>query len=351
MYYNFILLVILFTALHCLILELKDIKNVAYINMAGFVLVTTLLLYIGLRPIHGVFVDMTTYAYSFSRFKDGNPLNVTEDKGFYAFMDFCAQNLNIEIFFFLCACIYIIPLVVFSVRIFGELWFYAFAMLVAAFTFWAYGTNGIRNGMATSIFLMGISFYDKKLIMAAIMFLALSFHKTTTLPLAALLLTMVYANPKHYIFGWFGSIVLSLAFGGFWENFFAGLGFADDRTSYLTDKADPSEFSSTGFRWDFLLYSFTGVLAGWYFIFKTRFQDKFYDRLYCMYLVANSFWILVIRANFSNRFSYLSWFMLGPVIIYPLLKADLVKNQSRWVGGILFSFYFFSYFFHFILGR
>src|SRR5690606_39264861 len=86
----------------------------------------------------------------------------------------------------------------------------------------------------------------------------------------------------------------------------------------------------TGFRWDFLLYSGLGTFAGWYFIVKRKYEDQFYQWLFHAFLFANAVWILVIRANFSNRFAYLSWFMLGIVIIYPMLKMKFFHDQNRW---------------------
>lgn len=350
-YYNFILFVVLFTVLHCQQLELDDPRNIVYLRVGGVLLFALLLCYIGLRPLNGIFVDMTTYAYTFNRFKEGKPTTVNEDKGFFVFLEFCARNFDVVVFFFLCAVIYIASVAVASVRLFGKYWFYAFLMIVSTFTFWAYGTNGIRNGMATSIFLLALSFHQNKVAMIAIMLLSLSFHKTLTLPIAAFALTYLNSNPRYYLAFWFLSIGMSVALGGFWENFFAGLGFGDDRTSYLTSQANAAEFSRTGFRWDFLLYSATAVFSGWYFIFKKNFEDKFFNQLFCTYLLANAFWVLVIRANFSNRFAYLSWFMLGLVIIYPLLKDRLVVRQNHVIGSILLSFFLFTYVFNFILAK
>jgi len=92
-----------------------------------------------------------------------------------------------------------------------------------------------------------------------------------------------------------------------------------------------------------LFYSAFGVFAGWYFIYKKRFEDPFYNQLLNTYLICNGFWILVIRANYSNRFAYLSWFMMGLVIIYPVLKKQLFKNQHWVIGKIIFAYFLFTY--------
>ena len=156
-----------------------------------------------------------------------------------------------------------------------------------------------------------------------------------TLPIAAYLLTLVYTNTKTYLKIWLLSIPVSLVLGGFWEGLFKSFGFFEDErlNTYLTDTDAEvmSQFSNTGFRWDFLLYSLTGIYAGWYFIVKKGYEDKIYSQIFNTYVLANAFWILVIRASFSNRFAYLSWFLLGIVTIYPLLKLkffqDLLTRQ------------------------
>ena len=74
------------------------------------------------------------------------------------------------------------------------------------------------------------------------------------------------------------------------------------------------------------------------------------EKIYSIYLFANALWILVIQANFSNRFAYLSWFMLGLVIVYPFLKQLFFKNQSAILGNILLLYFVFTYLFDFVLG-
>jgi hypothetical protein len=153
---------------------------------------------------------------------------------------------------------------------------------------------------------------------------------------------------------WLIAIPLSLALGSFWENFFLNLGILEeDRLiGYLSGEEQYVkliEEENRGFRWDFLLYSGTGVFAGWYFIIKKKFEDVLYNQLFSIYLMANTLWILVIRSNFSNRIAYLSWFMLGVVIIYPLLKNKLVKKQHLLVGQILMVYYLFTYLLNVIL--
>jgi surface polysaccharide O-acyltransferase-like enzyme len=66
---------------------------------------------------------------------------------------------------------------------------------------------------------------------------------------------------------------------------------------------------------------------------------------------ANAFWILVIRANFSNRFAYLSWFMMALVIIYPLLKKEMIKNQYKVLAKVMLIYFAFTFLMNVILAK
>ena len=90
---------------------------------------------------------------------------------------FFAKYLSSASFFFFCAALYIIPLYSVSKKLFKDYWFYAFIMFVTSFSFWAYGVNGIRNGVATSVFLYGMT-RDKKTSRNAILLSTFLFHKS-----------------------------------------------------------------------------------------------------------------------------------------------------------------------------
>jgi hypothetical protein len=66
---------------------------------------------------------------------------------------------------------------------------------------------------------------------------------------------------------------------------------------------------------------------------------------------ANAFWILVIRANFSNRFAYLSWFMMALVIIYPFLKSQLMPNQNKVLARVILFYFAFTFLMNVILAK
>ncbi len=335
------LAIVLITMLHTWILELNDSKNIIYIRTVGYLLLVWTIIFIGLRPISGkYFVDMRTYANHFNYYAYGGELKTEKDLAFHIFMKLCSSLVPVHTFFLLCSILYIYPMYRISKVFFKEYWFYSFLLFIVSFSFWSYGVNGIRNGVATSLFLWGLSYQKNRVKMIIFGALAVMFHKTLLLPILAYITTFFYNKPKIYLLGWLAAIPLSIALGGFWESLFASMGFADDRLGgYLTSESE----SSGKFRFDFLFYSAFAVFAGWYFIFKRNFKDELYFKLFNTYLIANAFWILVIRANFSNRFAYLSWFMMSIIIIYPLLKERFYTNQHIIIGRVVlfcFSFIF-----------
>lgn len=350
-YVNLSLGIVLFTLLHAYVLPIDDQKNVAFINWTGYLFLIFSLLFIGTRPVSGRFFgDMVTYNRYFTFYAAGGEVDLEKDVFFHLYMKLCSHILSVKMFFALCFFFYLFPLYRVSKVFFKQYWFYSFLMFAVSFSFWTYGTNGIRNGIACSIFLWGLSYYHNKIIMGIIFFISIQIHQTLLLPVMAFSIAFFYTKPKIFLMGWLAAIPLSIALGGFWENLFASMGFGDDRLGgYLTGGDEFKEsFSSTGFRYDFLFYSAGAVFAGWYFIFKKDFQDKIYHVIYGTYLICNAFWILVIRASFSNRFAYLSWFMMGIVIIYPYLKRKFFKNHHIVVGKILTVYFMFTYLMYYV---
>ena len=226
-------------------------------------------------------------------------------------------------------------------------------ILVSFLTF-AYSTNTIRSGMAHSILLLGISLYlnqkkDKLSVISMACFIfAFSVHKSIALGLVCFFMAYYIVGLRISFQFWFLSIFLSLFVGNQVASFFQGLGFDDRLDKYLVAD-DFTGFSRTGFRWDFLLYSAIPIILGYYIAIKRGIEDKKYSILLSTYLLANAFWIMVIRAQFSDRFAYLSWFLYPVVLSYPLLKMDIWgKKQGLYAYWILTGHLLFTLVMNFI---
>lgn len=350
-FFNFQLVIVLFLFLQSQNSDLDDKRNLNQMSTVGILLLFFIVTLVGFRPVSYAFGDMGTYSLQFDEFANNVAEPISTDYFFYYFMKFAANYLNKEIFFFLCMLVYTYSLYLASKKLFKEYWAYSFFILVFSLSFWAYGTNGIRNGMATSIFLLAIT-RQNNLSKILILIISLSIHQSMIIPVIMYVITTYYTNTRNIFRFWLLCIPLSLLLGSILETFFLGIGLGEDvkLKGYLIESEEYQEqMSAVGFRWDFLLYSIIGVFTGMYFIYKKNFKDKFYTHIFNVYLLTNAIWILVIRANFSNRFAYLSWFMLGLIIIYPFLKYKFFDNQHKMIGKILLSYFLITYFLEFVL--
>lgn len=345
-YTHLILFLILFTIISLLN---GDIRNKDYSKWA-FTFAMFQLFYIGLRPINvpGVgayFGDTANYYNTFDFISKGGHIEVWSDPLWGSFTEFCARIMPAQAYFLILAALYIIPNYIAIRRLNNDKAFILLLGMVASMLFLSNGVNGIRAGIGSSFVLLGITLRDRKLLMWVVFFIAIGFHKSMVLPVFATIISSIYTNYKVYIFFWFFSIVLSLLFGGFWENFFASFTIGDERFSaYLTSEVDPSLFRYTGFRWDFLFYSSIPVFAGVYYINKFKLKESHFLHLFNTYLIANSFWILVIRANYSNRFAALSWFLVPLVLIIPLIEDKLWYNRAVAISLSLLVIFAFNYY-------
>jgi len=304
------------------------------LNVLSMVLFLILVISIGFRPVHKAFGDMVSYA---NFYNSNYKIEKSTDIIFYYFTSFLSKlGVSVNLYFAIIFVLYLTPILIFSKKHFRKLWPYAFLMFLCFFEFFSYGTNGIRNGVACSIFILALSFENKKYLRNIFFFLAVIFHFSLIIPVSGYLISLYFQKVKYFFVLWFSVLIISFFSGNFFTSFFSI--FIPERANYYLNTSDEIIYK-TGFRIDFILYSFIGVLAAYYFILTKKFEDKFYNKLVIVFLFSNSLWLLIIRANFTNRIAYLSWFILAPVIIYPLLKTKIFKNQFLKICLIILIFF------------
>lgn len=311
---------------------------------------------VGLRPINAAFGDTVNYANTYYSFRGATLiLEGGHDIIFYCLMWWCAQRMAVEYFFLIIEILYIVPMIIVCKRLMKKNYHIAILFCFAAFSFFSYGVNGIRNGMACSLVMLAITYLDgnlwNKMVCALLAFIAINIHGSTALPVLCMVGAFLIRSPKVMFAFWGLSIILSLIAGGPITNFFTQLGFDERLSDYILADVGEEVFSRTGFRWDFLLYSAVPIALGYYIIFNRRVFDSKYLLLLGTYIYANSFWIMVIRASYSNRFAYLSWFLYPIVLAYPLLKLEIwPKTQGRKLSIIMIVHLAFTLFMTFIYG-
>lgn len=328
-YYTIIGFILFFILLHAL----KDdclYTSKRFNNIMSLILMCIVIIFFGLRDPMGdwrYLGDTSNYTILFNHF---DPSVHKYEPGFNILMKFGIDFLNIRLFYVLCACLYIIPVYIAFRKWFQNYAFYALAIHISMLSFWGYGINGIRNGLAASIFIFSFLFYEKKPAMFLFMLISVTFHNSMIVPLLAFIVSLFYKNTRIYTAIWFLSVIFSLFFGSVIENLpFHSLISSGGRIDHFFVNELEGETVQRGFRIDFIIYSFIPILLGLYYLYKLKFNDTFYVVLLNTYIVANSVWIILIRATFTNRIAYLSWFIMSVILIYPLLKKQLVKHQPQ----------------------
>lgn len=321
-------------------------------NQCGFswLIVILLALFVGVRPISPIFADMTSYIGRLERF-GGMPFyfdfdveNLLWDN---MLMFFASIELPPTLYYIFIASIYFIGTFVSCKRLFPRDYLAAFLVWAAAFSTFAYGTNGLKAGTAASIFLLALSYREKTIVCLLLAMTSWGVHHSMFVPIAALCVTIIYRKPKYYFYFWIFSVIIAAAHITVFQNFFAG--FSDEKgAEYLNPDENSNHLHLTGFRPDFIVYSAMPIFVGWYAIKKMEITSLMYDTILCMYLLCNGIWMLCMYANFTNRIAYLSWFMYPVVLIYPLLNEQWFGNRYKAFAKIAWLHLGFTLVMHFV---
>lgn len=325
---------------------------------AALVLTVVLAFFLGLRPESTIFGDMRSYMHSYKNVINHYDAFSLHSEWLWNNVSFFFKRngFNVHEFFLFVDLVYFGSMLLCAFLLMRKNLWMAVLFFFISFSCYSFATNGLRNGFACSVVLIAIALFalggNKRPLAVFLMFLAMGFHRSTILPsMAAIASAYLIKDTKTAIRFWLLSILISLAAGPLVEQFFAGLGFDDRLEKYSSVNANErsmAQFSSSGFRLDFLLYSAGAVVMIWYVTRKRLFTDSVYTIIANTYLLCNAFWIMVIRSSFSNRFAYLSWFLYPVVIAYPLLRMNLWKDQDRKTALILFFYSGFTLFMFFI---
>jgi hypothetical protein len=213
----------------------------------------------------------------------------------------------------------------------------AMLFLLGAFSTFSYATNGIRNGLACSMILYALSLAVENkrgiIIGGIIAVYAIAIHKTAALPVVCFAAAYFQRSTKYAIYFWIFSIGLNLVAHGAIESFFSGF-VADERmASYVKSTDSYAQVYKSGFRPDFLLYSAMPVWMAYYVLVKKGIQDITYSFIATTYIYAHAFWVMMMQASYSNRFAYLSWFMLPIVLAYPCLRMNVWGEKQGYVAA------------------
>ncbi len=218
-----------------------------------------------------------------------------------------------------------------------------FISFVGGFAFYSYGINGLRTGIAVALIILGYSFITDWRRLTLCCLAAICCHLSALIPIACLLLGRYLSRvaPRKsllivsalWIVICLGSYLLGRP-GEPLDRLITNLLSHSGRLEYLVNPEILATFNNpynTGFRLDFILFSLLGPAVSFVYLYVGRYRSPFYVGCVISYLLANAFWLLVIRLPFTDRFAYLSWFLLPILLIYPLTDHRLRLPHRRFI--------------------
>ena len=317
-----------------------------------FLLLLFLIWFIGTRPIDGVyFQDMANYSHSYEMFIGDNFLfewNTTNLIWDNFFIWMASRSVSFTTWLLIVATAYFGLMYIASRKLFDKDVLLAFVVYLGAFSTFSYGTNGMKAGVAASLFLVAIAYRDKLWISIPVALLTLGIHHSMIMVITAYFLVLFVKNPKYYFVGWIICLIIAALHISFFQVLFAS--FSDESGSEYLSATEETSIIRIGFRPDFILYSAVPIYSGYQMLNKYHFKSTTYSFILRLYILTNSIWMLCMYASFTNRIAYLSWFMYPFVLLYPFVSRE--KNQFqgkyfRWVvyGHLGFTLFMFLIFY------
>lgn len=287
-----------------------------------WVLIVSAIFYIGFRDIN-IGIDTQNYYDIYSMFSNDDSMFILIDLVFYYPMYLMSHFIDYRIFLLLCAFIYVGFAYWGFYKIFKCYSIFVILLFFISPNFFQFGINVMRHGVAASVFILGLGFmYEKKIKISWILiFLSVGIHLSMILPAIVL-----WVSKRMHGIGisqgiWMGVLVMKMLGMSAITVLLSSVNIiGDERLSfYITDKAYDSSVAII----NYIVYGFSPILAGLYFIHIKKYRDSFYIGLYNVYLINSAFYLFVIDTTFALRFAYLSEFLMPILLVYPLLKVHL----------------------------
>ncbi len=299
-----------------------------------FVLIVLIALFFANEPLL-MYSDKWMYELDYIKAMNGVETD-EKDLGFKIYTQIIALlTSSAAQFFFITAIIYMTGYYIFVQKYIAPSYqFILFFTIISSMGFYPYANNTLRAGLALSLFVFLLSRdYLLKVPTLLLLLLTILIHKSLLLPVAALIITLLYKRKDQFLGVWLVCLILSLAAGNIFVTLFGEFfSFADNRVSQYSS-VQVAHYK-TGFRWDFVAYSVAPIILARYYK-KRGYSNPFYNQIISLYTIVNAFWLLLIRMPFSDRLATLSWFLIPVLLMYPLLTKRIFEKQHFWIAGVL----------------
>ena len=316
----------------------------------SLILGVSVILFIGLRPISGVFVDMGNY-HEYFLFLENEKVEYSFTTRSFLFSNLFAlfriNNWPETYFYLVIAFIYYGCMLWACYKLFPNNTLLAFLVYLAAFSTFSYGTNGIKAGAAASIFLLAIAYRKNTWLSILFIFLSYGFHHSMQVVIAAFIAVSLVKEPKYYFRFWVVCLILAALHVTWFQEFFGSITDEGGAGYLIINKTSERQYL-TGFRLDFIIYSCVPIVVHKLLQIKYEIKSETYDFIINLYTFTNAIWLLCMYASFTNRIAYLSWFMLPIALIYPFLNLKGIEHNDRYLNLIVIGHLAFTLFMTFV---
>lgn len=278
-------------------------------------------------------VDTKTYIYIYEYIYSPMKMFHSESDYLWDLFTFLLTRFSndVTIQFVIVAFLYIfLPIFGFKKYLKENIIFFFLFFLISP-NFFLYGANGIRNGLAASIFLFSFLYFGKAK-QWIIIALSCLVHMSMIGPAFFFFSSKYFKNFKLLLVIWF----LLLLFSMTGLSLFQFLPFSIDRLdSYLKGENDDQGVFLLNIPINFYIYSISPILVASYFIIKKKITDDLYFRMVMIYLMGSCLYVIFFKANFSVRFAYLSEFLMPILMTYPFIKFKSIKYRELFLITII----------------
>lgn len=321
--YNIILIALITVLLVSLYISInrdKQASKTKNITLYSFAIIIALLF--GFRDTH-VGYDTVNYIDIFSSYIYISEFEVSRD-ALWDLLNYTLAQITDDpkILFLIVAFGYIFFPICGVKKILTDNTIYFFLLFIISPNFFLYGANGIRSGLAASIFIFSFRFLDSKKQWIILLF-SFFMHASMAAPILFYIFSK-YIKKTHFIFIIWG-ICLALTILGL--NLLSAIPFESERLSgYLSSSNESLKILNMPVT--FLTYGIIPIIFCYYIIHIKKLYDPFFNKLAITYILSNCIYILSFNVAFTVRFAYLSEFLMPLLITYPIFKFELFKHKE-----------------------
>jgi len=278
--------------------------------------------YLGNRH-SGIGFDTFRYENLFTIYKNSTEFYVRKDPFFDFFTYSFSKYFEFRTFLYACAFIYIFSAYYGLKLIFKSKFYLPFLIFLISPYFFNMGINVMRNGIASSIFLIALGNYyeGKKLRTIIFLFCSILFHISMIVPVICFLIAKFLIKKTNLIFLlWLGSIVLGILKINIFLHLEFLLDFLGDRTDGYIDAEGERVFWG-----NFIIFGSIPVIFAVYNIMVLKYKNDFYTLLVNSYILIHIPYLILINTEFASRLGYLAEFMMPILLMFPLLVDPVIK--------------------------